>query len=689
MSVSTGSGSSRADTAGRSRGTTSSADAPAAPVAPVSGAPPAGAGSGAGPARSGSALPASALPASALPASTPPASTPPSSPPPASPLSEAQAPRATPASGRRRGVPRIVGSRASGFERRRGTLIVGGLAGLMIVLLTLFGIALENTQTHSRSDIASTLVDRTQQTAGLAAAFFSAATSGATQSNNARQFGAATVTDAKLREVAGQNRAPYMALLDAEGNVLASSPGFAAVRKYVASHPSWVRGALAGAPYTLSDIIPGRNFIPSTIAVAESLPTTHGRRVVVQGLPGAEFAAFFDGFFQNIPVPASRITYIVDGNGHVIATADPRVAVGSLLGPASLRAGLAMGRRGSYGDGGYFASARMPGTTWKTVVTEPERAVFATMGNQWVPWALFAAFGLTALLSLVLLRRQLATADDLSAANTRLTDANVSLESTNALLTRTAELARSNAELEQFASIASHDLQEPLRKVQTFAAQLTTREAERLTPEGKDYLRRMTDAAGRMRTLIDDLLMFSRVTTSARPFVPVDLGLVARQVIDDLEVTIDETGATVTAQSLPTIEADPLQMRQLLQNLVTNALKFRSEGVAPVVTLVGRVRGPVAEITVTDNGIGFEPQYNTRIFRAFERLHGMGAYPGTGIGLALCRKIVERHLGTITAQGRPGRGATFTVTLPCKQPQGSPAPPPQPVRAEDGARTSD
>jgi light-regulated signal transduction histidine kinase (bacteriophytochrome) len=241
------------------------------------------------------------------------------------------------------------------------------------------------------------------------------------------------------------------------------------------------------------------------------------------------------------------------------------------------------------------------------------------------------------------------------------------LENTNALLRRAAELARSNAELEQFASIASHDLQEPLRKVQTFAAQLTAREHERLSEEGQDFLRRMSDAAGRMRSLIDDLLMFSRVSTKGRPFVEVDLDAVVSQVLVDLELSTEETGARLTIGELPVVAADPVQMRQLLQNLLGNALKFRREGVVPEVGVSAVVTDGVAELTIQDNGLGFEAQYATRIFRAFERLHGARAYPGTGIGLALCRKIVERHHGTITADGQAGSGATFTVRLPVEQ----------------------
>jgi signal transduction histidine kinase len=177
----------------------------------------------------------------------------------------------------------------------------------------------------------------------------------------------------------------------------------------------------------------------------------------------------------------------------------------------------------------------------------------------------------------------------------------------------------------------------------------------------------MGDAAGRMRALIDDLLMFSRVSTQGQPFVRVDLGEVLAQVLVDLELSIAESSAQVSVDRLPTIEADPVQMRQLLQNLMGNALKFRREGAVPELTVTAELTDHVAELTVRDNGIGFDEQYATRIFRAFERLHGARAYAGTGIGLALCRKIVERHHGTITATSELGSGTTFTVRLPIEQ----------------------
>ncbi|HEX7193180.1 MAG TPA: ATP-binding protein [Thermoanaerobaculia bacterium] len=225
-------------------------------------------------------------------------------------------------------------------------------------------------------------------------------------------------------------------------------------------------------------------------------------------------------------------------------------------------------------------------------------------------------------------------------------------------------LEQSNRELEDFAYVASHDLQEPLRKIQAFGDRLHAKYASELPEQAQDYIARMQSAAKRMQVLINDLLAFSRVTTKAQPFAPVDLDHVAREVAHDLEVRMHEAGAHVEIGKLPAIDADPLQMRQLLQNLISNALKFHREGVPPLVTVSGSVDGDHARIVVVDNGIGFEEKYAERIFTMFERLHGRGSYEGTGIGLSICRKIVERHGGEVVASSEPGVGSTFTVTLP-------------------------
>jgi PAS domain S-box-containing protein len=229
------------------------------------------------------------------------------------------------------------------------------------------------------------------------------------------------------------------------------------------------------------------------------------------------------------------------------------------------------------------------------------------------------------------------------------------------------KLQQSNRELEDFAYVASHDLQEPLRKIQAFGDRLRARYGSALSAEGLDYVDRMQRAAGRMQTLINDLLTFSRVTTKGQPFVPVDLGTVAREVVHDLETRIHDSGGEVLVGALPTIDADPLQMRQMLQNLVGNALKFHRPEVPPRVEVEGVVDDGAASIRIADNGIGFEEHHAERIFTMFERLHSRGSYEGTGIGLAICRKIAQRHGGDITASSRLGEGSVFTVMLPLRQ----------------------
>jgi len=243
----------------------------------------------------------------------------------------------------------------------------------------------------------------------------------------------------------------------------------------------------------------------------------------------------------------------------------------------------------------------------------------------------------------------------------------------------TVQLERSNRELQDFAYVASHDLQEPLRKIVVFGERLKEKNSAALGTEGLDYLERMQKAASRMQSLINDLLSFSRITTKAQPFKPVNLAEVASDVVTDLEGRIELVKGRVELGTLPVIDAEPLQMRQLLQNLIGNALKFRRPEVPPVVKVGSEIVSDpatpgekICQLTVSDNGIGFDEKYLDRIFNVFQRLHTRNEYEGTGMGLAIVRKIALYHGGDVTAKSKPGEGATFILKLPVVHRQESP-----------------
>jgi light-regulated signal transduction histidine kinase (bacteriophytochrome) len=237
---------------------------------------------------------------------------------------------------------------------------------------------------------------------------------------------------------------------------------------------------------------------------------------------------------------------------------------------------------------------------------------------------------------------------------------------------QTRELARSNAELEQFAYVASHDLQEPLRKVASFTQLLGERYRNTLDERAHQYIDFAVDGATRMQALINDLLAFSRVGRLRVANRPVDLHRTAMLAVDNLSAAIEETGATVTVGDLPTVDGDPSLLATAIQNLIGNAIKFRRPDVAPQVVIEATDEGDQWEFAVADNGIGIEAEYAERIFTIFQRLHPRDVYPGTGIGLAMVRKIVEYHGGRIWLDpAHEGPGSTFRFTLPKDLTEGS------------------
>jgi signal transduction histidine kinase len=556
-----------------------------------------------------------------------------------------------------------TGSRWSRLRAHRAKAIIGGATLVVVVVLGLFAVQLNASQSGLHDRAISRFRDRAQVISALTQAILASA---AAAPQAERQYGTQTVSPARLDRAVKQGHLAYAVLFDERGQLISTSSSLTPAQRVAVLSSRAVQSARTGAPVALGDVHAG------TIDLAVSLNTDAGRRILVSGAPAALFGTFLSSYLRRVPTRGGT-AYVLDSHAAMIGARDATQPIGRIVGEPGLAAAVKRGADGAYGDDGYFVASPVPGSSWRVVMTSTQSSLFSAISGsrKWLPWIIYAALGLTALGFLALLRRVMT-------ANDKLTDSNAHLQSTNKLLRHAAELSRSNAELEQFASIASHDLQEPLRKVQTFAAQLNATESDRLSEQGQDFLRRMSDAAGRMRALIDDLLMFSRVSTKARPFAAVDLGETVSYVLADLEIALQESGAQVTIEELPTIEAEPMQMRQLLQNLLGNALKFRrvgGVGVTPEITVRATVADGIAELTVTDNGLGFDAQFATRIFRAFERLHGASAYPGTGIGLALCRKIVERHHGTITADGRENEGATFTVRLPLQQPDVADAPP--------------
>lgn len=248
------------------------------------------------------------------------------------------------------------------------------------------------------------------------------------------------------------------------------------------------------------------------------------------------------------------------------------------------------------------------------------------------------------------------------------------------LLQKNKELERSNSELGSFSYVASHDLQEPLRKIQGFGNLIMNSEIANLSESGKDYFNRMIKAASRMQGLIDSLLEFSRTNTDIKNFEQVDLNDLVEEVKKDMRESIESTGASIVSENLPTFTVIPFQFRQLLVNLIGNSIKYAKKDGSPVIKILTKKIAPkdlpenftvssaeYYRFTITDNGIGFEQEYAEKIFELFQRLHGKNEYTGSGIGLAICKKIAENHSGLISAESEPGVGSSFHIYLPVRE----------------------
>jgi signal transduction histidine kinase len=592
---------------------------------------------------------------------------------------EAMVVEAAPVRGVRRRLSRAAGPRPA---------LLLGFAGLLILILGGFGYVVVDSAATSRDAREASRLEAEKRlssaatiTAQLTQSVFASSTAGAQQSA-AKSFGGRSVDQHAIDALLKGASLEYALVLGSDGELLAASSGVApAVRARAADHQTHIGAALSGRAM-LSDVVPGR--APGgLIEYALPFDAPQGRRVLVEGIPTRLLSEFFSGYLSRLRAAG----YLLDSNNRVLGASFRGVRSGGRPSSRAFVRALEHGSSGIYEDGGverFFTAAPVGGSSWRVVLSERTSVLVppAADSGEWLMFAVLAAFALAGAACVLLLRRVLASEARVAEVNRALAAVNATLEERVAQRTadaeeRASELARSNAELEQFASITSHDLQEPLRKIHMFGDRLRTRLGDGLSEEAADDLQRMQGAAQRMQLLISDLLAYSRVTTRGDEFESVDLGTLTEEVISDLEARVVELNASVDVGELPVVEADRTQMRQLMQNLISNALKFHRPGEPPVIRIRGtlvaggapRFAGELAAgercvITVQDNGIGFDQKYSERVFAAFERLHGRSSYEGTGIGLSIARKIVWRHGGDITVTSAPDQGSTFAVTLP-------------------------
>jgi len=563
--------------------------------------------------------------------------------------------------------------------------LAGRQAWLLVVFTTLlaglvggFAYLVVHSQNESRSQAQQRFAQEARLTAQFTGSLL-ATSAGSGAGAAAKAFGQAKLTPQILDATVKAGGLSYVVVLDARGHRLAASTGAPAT----AATGVHVRNAVAGKAW-FSDLI-GKH--PS-IEWAEPFQTPFGKRIEVEAFPATLFTGFLGSFLTAAQAGnGNGIAFILDSKDRVVASSSKTIKIGSFPHSAGLVAALRARPEGVYRYAGaerYFASSAIAGSQWRAVTATTTGSIYPTLaGSQrWVLFTILGAFAFIGLTSVVFFRRVLVTGHALERSNDELTTMNSTLEEqvaerTAAAEDRAKELARSNQELEQFSSIASHDLQEPLRKIRMFGERLRESAGGSLSEDAAADLERMHGAAERMQRLINDLLEFSRVSYRGSPFETIDLSEVAAEVVSDLEARIAELDGTVELGELPVVEADRSQIRQLLQNLIANGLKFHKPGEAPVVRVSAElisgqtprfdgeaVGGDRVVITVEDNGIGFEAKHADRIFGAFERLHGRSEYEGTGIGLSIARKIAWRHGGHITASSVPNEGSVFTVTLP-------------------------
>jgi len=539
----------------------------------------------------------------------------------------------------------------------RANLAVGIAALVVVAVLTLIAVELHGTQTTTRRDVEKRFHDRAKVTSALTDAIFSAA---AGSPESAKPYGAPVVADRVLDQAVKEGNLHYAALFDPQGKIIASSRGFTATpRARSLPRSASLQHVLRGAPYSLSDVL-DRGRAGGAVELAVSLKTAQGPRILVTALPDRLIGVFLSGYLQRIPSEAGT-AYVIDGRGKVLGlSGKARPSAGRPVVQAGLLEAIRQGSAGSFGGDGYFVAVPVSATSWRVVLTAPEATLFTSVSGarKWVPWMIFAALGIVALAFILLLRRLLAGAAELSDVNSR-------LEASNSELQRAAEMKS------QFLANMSHEIRTPLNGVIGMTDLLLD---TKLNQEQAEYARTARSSGESLLVVINDILDFSKIEAGRLELEEAEFNLpeAVSDVSDLLANRAHAKGLELACDvrdGVPQlVRGDQARLRQVLTNLLSNAIKFTSEGeVITTVTSTERVGDrAVVRFEVQDTGIGLDGGRLDHLFESFSQADASTTrhYGGTGLGLAISKQLVELMGGEIGAEPRPEGGSVFWFRIP-------------------------
>ena len=527
-------------------------------------------------------------------------------------------------------------------------------------LLVVFAYVIASSQSTSRHEAQQRFQAQATIAAGLTDAIFS------TLDDPAQLLAAKTlggkVTTAQLDRLARQSNDAYALVTAANGSVLVSSA--AAPRAPLAKTPAValaLEKAEAGRVW-YSDVYNGQRGMP-LVAEMIPFPTASGQRIEVLGAPAGALFAFFSSFLKGSVSQTATHALMLDGAARILGSSVTSSQVGKSIvavkpgqrAGAALLAVLHHAGNGAYATTSgqrYVVTAPVVNSDWRVAITAPTDDLYTALvgSRRWVLWTVFAAFALAGAVGIVLLARVLSSAAIVADQSAALEDAN-------------AALMAANAELDAFSYSVSHDLRAPLRAIDGFSRIVVDEDVGQLSDEQHRYLGLVRDNTHRMSELIDDLLALSRL--ASRPLVRqiVDMNELVAEVRESLQPDLAGRDVRIVAEDLPPVHADPVLVRQVLQNLLGNAVKYSRERSPGEIRISSGRSGDQVEFIVRDNGVGFDMRYADKLFEVFQRLHLAEDYDGTGVGLAIVRRIVERHGGRVWATSSPGQGASFHFTL--------------------------